>query len=141
MPTASAVVKLKAVVQMKALPRFELAASIASFALIFVCGLLRQLALRSGAPQSTVDLMTRLAVLLLFFVFAFSLLGLAFHAFVALQIRTGNGADPIVRFLSSHETGLTFAFWGFLGVGNVDRSSVRTDRFGWSTDTDREFPG
>jgi hypothetical protein len=39
------------------------------------------------------------------------------HVFIRLQIRIGNGALPMVRFLADHETGLTLASWSFLSLG------------------------
>jgi hypothetical protein len=102
---------------MKSLTRLEITAAIASFALIFVSGLARQVALRAGFEQKTADLATQCAVIALFFVFALACIGLALHVFVLLQLRAGNGAAPIIRLLSDHETGLTFALWGLLGSG------------------------
>jgi len=34
-----------------------------------------------------------------------------------LQMRIGNGGLSMIRFLADHETGVTLAFWGFLGLG------------------------
>lgn len=102
---------------MKPLTRFEIAATILSFGMILACGLLRQLALRMGFEQKLVDLATRCSVLLLFFVFAFSAIGLAFHFFVYSQTRVAPGVPPIRNFLSENETMLTFSLWGFLGIG------------------------
>jgi hypothetical protein len=88
----------------KLLPKFEVAAAIVSFALIFVCGLAGQVAIRPGAGQRTVEAVVKCAILLLFFVFGLSCIGLMIHAFVVLQIHIGNGALPLVRLLADHET-------------------------------------
>lgn len=101
----------------KLLPKLEIIAAAVSFALIFATGMARQIAIRAGIDQETADTLTRLAVLLLFLVLGFSLIGLMVHAFIVLQFRIGNGAIPAIRLLADHETGVTFAFWGFLGLG------------------------
>ena len=103
----------------KALVKFEIVAAILAFALIFICGLLRQIAIRFGIEEKMADMLTRGSILLLFCVFGFACIGLMVHAFVALQIRVGNGAAPMIRFLADHETGVTFAFWAFLGLGTL----------------------
>src|SRR5437773_7710019 len=90
---------------MKALAKFEAVAAIVPFALIFVCGLVGQVAL------------VKCAILLCFFILGLSSIGLMLHAFISLQIRIGNGALPMVRFLADHETGVTLASWGFLSLG------------------------
>jgi hypothetical protein len=104
---------------MKVLPKIELAAAIASFALIFLCGLAGQLAVRAGFDQQLMDVAVRCVILLLFFIFGFSCIGLMVHVFIALQRGAGNGAVPIIRLLAEHETGVTFVFWGFLGLGTL----------------------
>ena len=103
----------------KILPRIEAIAAIASFALIFLCGLARQLAIQAGVDAKTADIATRCAVLLLFCIFGFSCIGLMVHVFVLLQVRIGNAAAPMIRFLADHETGVTLVFWAFLGLGTL----------------------
>jgi hypothetical protein len=103
----------------KLLPKLEAIAAIFSFVMIFVCGLLGQAAAASGMNPDTAGKLTRLGVLLFFFIFGFSCIGLMIHVFVVLQTRIGNAAAPMVRFLADHETGVTFAFWGFLGFGTL----------------------
>jgi hypothetical protein len=102
---------------MKALTLFEISAAFASFVLIFISGLARQVALHAGFDQKTVDIWTRCAVILLFFVFALCCIGLALHVFLSVQARTNNAAAAGIRSLADHETGITFAVWGFLGLG------------------------
>ena len=104
---------------MKALPQFEFFAAIISFALIFVSGIAGHVAHSAGVDQKTVDVAVHCAALLLFLIFGFSCFGLAIHVFVSLLTRAGNPTDPIVRLLSDHETGLTFAVWAFLGLGTL----------------------
>jgi len=101
------------------LAKLETIAAASSFVLIFVMGLLRQVLLRSGMDQRTADTFTQLGVLALFFVFAFSCIGLMIHVFVVLQVKAGNSAAPMVRFMATHETGVTIGFWCFLGLGLV----------------------
>jgi hypothetical protein len=67
---------LASMASVKALPKFEVAAAVLSFALIFVCGLAGQMALRAGMEQKTVDTAVKCAILLLFFVFGLSSIGL-----------------------------------------------------------------
>ena len=117
---------------LKALPRFETAAAIVSFGLIFAVGLARQIALRAGVDEKTADIATRSGVMLLFTVFGFSSIGLMLHVFIALQTRIGNGGVPIVRYVAQHETGVTFALWGFLSLGTmIALPFVLRDLVGW----------
>jgi len=104
---------------MKLLPKLEAIAAILSFAMIFVCGLLGQAAVAAGMNPDTAGKLVRLAVLLFFLIFGFACIGLMIHVFIVLQTRIGNAAAPMVRFLADHETGVTFAFWGFLGLGTL----------------------
>ena len=102
---------------MKSLPRLEAIAALVAFSLIFVSGIAGQIALRLGVSDSVVKVAVPAAILLLFCVFGFALIGLMLHVFIALQMRAGNAATPMIRFLAEHERGVTFAFWGFLGLG------------------------
>jgi len=103
----------------RVLPKLEVAAAIVSFALIFVCGVAGRLAVRAGMEQKTAEMLTRGGVLLFFLVFGFSSIGLMLHVFVLLQLRVGNAAAPMIRFLADHETGATLVLWGFLGLGTL----------------------
>lgn len=105
---------------MKVLPKLEMAAAIGSLATILLCGLLRQAALRTGVDQETADLTTRSAFLLLFYVFAFSCIGLMLHVFVVLQIRIGNGQLPMVRLRNRSD----IRNLGLLGLWNADRAPI-----------------
>lgn len=104
---------------MKALPKLEAIAAIVSFALIFVCGIAGQIALHLGVSHKVVDVAVPGAILLLFCVFGFAALGLMLHVFIVLQVGARNAAAPMIRFLANHETGITLAFWGFLGLGTI----------------------
>jgi hypothetical protein len=103
----------------KLLPKLEAIAAVLSFAMIFVCGLLGHAASAAGMNPDTAGKLARLGVLFFFFIFGFSCVGLMIHVFVVLQTRIGNAATPMVRLLADHETGVTFAFWGFLGFGTL----------------------
>jgi len=65
----------------------------------------------------TADLLAYGSMLLLFCVFGFMCTGIMLHVFIRLQKGIGNGAVPMILFLATHETGVTFATWGFLSVG------------------------
>jgi hypothetical protein len=104
---------------MKPLVKFEIVLATASLAFIFVAGAGGKVAVLASMQAATADLLARVAILLLFCIFGFSYIGLMLHVFIVLQVRIGNGEVPMIRFLSGHETGLTFAFWGFLGVGTL----------------------
>src|SRR5262249_34511075 len=64
---------------MQTLPKYEVAAAIVSFTLIFVCGLAGQVAQRAGMEQKTADALVKCAILLLFFVSGLSCIGLMIH--------------------------------------------------------------
>ena len=102
---------------MKPLVKLELAAAVLSFALIFVCGLIGRLAVRAGAGEKSTDMAVRGSILLLFFIFGLSCIGLLVHVFVVLQIRIGNSNSSMVGFFARHETGITFAMWGIITLG------------------------
>src|SRR5882757_6247896 len=104
---------------MKPLAKFEIAVAAISFALIFGAGVAKEIAVRSGLEPGTADLVAKAAMLLFFCLLGFSCIGLMLHVFIALQTKIGNGAAPMIRFLASHETGLTFFVWGFLGLGTL----------------------
>ena len=58
----------------------------------------------------------------LFYLFLFMVLGLAlvpllFKAFLALQIRIGNGEAFPVQWLLSHERSVVYGFWGLIVLG------------------------
>jgi hypothetical protein len=102
---------------MRALTRFELIAAIVSFALIFVCGAAKEIAVRRGVDEAAADKGAKAAILLLFFIFGLSCIGLMVHLFVVLQRSVGNAGAPMVGFLAAHETGVTLVMWGFMGLG------------------------
>jgi hypothetical protein len=117
---------------MKALTKFEIAAAILSFAMIFGLGILRVIVLHFGWPEKAVDLAMRTGVVLLFVVFGFCCIGLMLHVFIALQTRIGNQVIPMVSYLAAHETGATLAVWGFLGLGTAIASPfILRDLVGW----------
>ncbi|HYL74013.1 MAG TPA: hypothetical protein VEU96_07385 [Bryobacteraceae bacterium] len=103
----------------KTLPKLEAIAAVGSFALIFVAGLVGRMAIRAGMDEKTAGVLTRCGILLLFFIFGFSCIGLMIHVFIVLQTRIGNAAVPMVRFMADHETGVTVAAWSFLGLGTI----------------------
>lgn len=102
---------------MKGLLKIEIILAAVSFPLIFVSGVMREIAVRSGMDPASADLLAHAAMLVLFCVFGFSCIGLMLHVFVVAQIGIGNGNAPMIRFLAQHERGVTFAAWGFLGAG------------------------
>lgn len=102
-----------------ALWKYEAVAAAISFALIFVAGLGRYLAVSSGVDEKTADVAARAAMLLFFTVFGFACMGLMLHVFIVLQTGIGNGAAPFVRLLAEHERGVTFGIWAFLGAGTL----------------------
>jgi hypothetical protein len=103
----------------KLLPTIEAIVAAVSFASIFLAGLMGRVAVRFGMDETTAGVWTRCIILLLFVVFGFACIGLLVHLFVVLQIRIGNREASMVRFLAQHETGVTLAFWGFLGLGTL----------------------
>jgi len=102
---------------MKGLVKFQIAVAAVSLGLIFLAGIAGHLAVQTGSDQNTVDPIVRAAMLILFCVFGFCCIGLMLHVFTVLQTAIGNGNAPMIRFLVVHETGVTFAVWGFLGIG------------------------
>jgi hypothetical protein len=102
---------------MKGLVKFEIVVAAVSFCLIFVAGVIGRLAVQAGNDPKTVDPTVRAAILIFFCLFGFSCIGLMLHVFTVLQIAIGNRNAPMIRFLTLHETGVTFAVWGFLGIG------------------------
>lgn len=101
----------------KILWKLEAFAAAGSFLMIFVTGLMGRLAVAAGVPDRTAETVTKLGILFFFLVFGFSCIGLMIHMFVVLQVKAGNAAAPMVRFMAEHETGVTIAFWCFLGFG------------------------
>jgi uncharacterized membrane protein len=55
----------------------------------------------------------------LFCVMAFSLVPLMLRAFIAMQIRIGNGGLFLVRWISGHERAVVYGFWGLFLAGLV----------------------
>jgi len=102
---------------MRPLVKFEVVLAALSFALIFGAGVAGHFAVRWGMEPKTAERLAQGAMLLLFCFFGFALIGIMIHAFTVLQTGIGNGNVPMVRFLASHESGVTFAVWGFLGIG------------------------
>jgi hypothetical protein len=102
---------------MKSLTRAEVIAAIASFAGIFVAAIVAHLLVLAGLPENIVQNTLKVVVLLLFCVFAFSLIGLMIHVFVVLQGGIGNANVGMVKFLRENERLVTFCAWGFLGLG------------------------
>src|SRR5881227_2047568 len=99
------------------LTRIEVITAGVSFALIFAMGILRKIALTAGVEPKVADAITYSGILLFFCIFGFALIGLMLHAFIAMQVRIGNGSLSMIRFLAQHETGVTFGAWGFLTLG------------------------
>lgn len=104
---------------MKGLVKAEVLVAAISFALIFLSGVVGHLIALAGADQRTVDMGVKAAILLLFCLFGFSLIGLMLHVFIAMQVGAGNANAPMIRFLADHEAALTFSAWGFLALGTV----------------------
>jgi hypothetical protein len=104
---------------MKWLLKFEVAMAAGSFALIFVAGAAGHLAALAGADAKTAECGAQAAMLVFFCCFGFACIGLMIHVFIAMQMGIGNGEVPMVRFLRDHEAGVTFAAWGFLGLGTL----------------------
>src|SRR3954464_3314462 len=104
---------------MTSLVKLEAIMAGVSFALIFVTGAVGQVAIHTGMDPKSADFIVHAVILLLFCVFGFSCIGLMLHVFVKMQMGIGNGAVPMVRFLAGHERGVTFAVWGFLGLGTL----------------------
>lgn len=102
---------------MKPLIKLEIAVAILSFGLVFVAATVGHLFVIRGSDPKTVDPIVHAAMLGFFCFFGFSCMGLMLHAFTVLQTGIGNGNAPMVRFIAVHETGITFAVWGFLGLG------------------------
>jgi|SRR5690348_1899371 hypothetical protein len=99
------------------LPKLEAVAAVVSFLLIFCVGFIFHALIPAGLSEEKAGMLTRLSVLLLFFVFGFACIGLMIHVFILMQVKIGNAAAPMIRFLAQHETGVTVAFWCFLGLG------------------------
>jgi hypothetical protein len=97
----------------------EAIAAASSFTLIFVAGVAGRIAVLAGMDEKTAGVLTKGVILLLFFVFGFACVGLLLHVFIVLQVRMGNGGASMIRFLAEHETGVTLAFWAFLGLGTL----------------------
>jgi hypothetical protein len=104
---------------MKGLVKFEIAVAAISFVLIFVAGVIGNFAVSAGGDPKTVDSSVKAAILVLFCFFGFSCIGLMLHVFIVLQSGIGNQHVPMIRFLTVHEKGVTFAIWGFLGIGTM----------------------
>ncbi len=102
---------------MKVLVKLEIVVATLSFASIFLSAVAGHFAVQAGSDHDTVDLAVKAAMLLFFCLFGFACVGLLIHVFTVLQIGIGNGNAPMIRFLATHETGVTFAAWGFLGFG------------------------
>jgi hypothetical protein len=116
---------------MKPLVKFELIVAPASFALIFVSGIAGHGAVLAGVDSKTAERFVYAFILFFFCCFGFSLIGLMLHAFTALQIGMGNGRSSFIQFLAQHETGITFAVWGFLGVGTLIAAPFALYEAGW----------
>ncbi|HLJ44434.1 MAG TPA: hypothetical protein VKU01_00415 [Bryobacteraceae bacterium] len=97
--------------------KFEIVLATISFVSIFLAGVAGHLVVLAGGDPKTVDVIVKAAILALFCFFGFSCIGLMLHVFTVLQTGIGNANAPLIRFLTQHETGVTFAVWGFLGLG------------------------
>lgn len=104
---------------MRGLVKAEVLVAAISFVLIFLSGVTGHFIALAGVEQKTVDMGVKAAILLFFFLFGFSLIGLMLHVFIVMQAGAGNGNVPMIRFLTDHEAGITFAAWGFLALGTV----------------------
>ena len=69
----------------------------------------------SLGPKGTVIVMSLFFVL--FCVLAFSLVPLVVKAFIAMQIRIGNGELFLVKWVRDHERTVIYGIWGFFGFG------------------------
>jgi hypothetical protein len=103
----------------KPLVKFEIVLATVSFGLIFVAGVAGRLAVKAGHDPKAVDPIVHASILLLFCFFGFSCIGLMLHAFLAMQVGIGNANEPMIRYLSLHETRVILAVWGFLGLGTL----------------------
>src|SRR5689334_10851800 len=93
------------------LPKIEAVAAVVSFLLIFCVGFIFHALIPAGLSEEKAGMLTRLSVLLLFFIFGFAGIGLMIHVFIRMQMKIGNAALPMIRFLAQHETGITIGFW------------------------------
>lgn len=53
----------------------------------------------------------------LFCLAAFALVPIVLRAFIALQIKIGNGEIFLVKWLQAHEQGVVYGVWGFFAAG------------------------
>jgi hypothetical protein len=53
----------------------------------------------------------------LFCILAFSLVPVLLKAFVAMQVRIGNGEHALIRWVREHERGTVFTVWGLFTAG------------------------
>ena len=105
---------------MKSLVKFEVVTAVSSFALIFVAGVAGHLAAQAGMDAKIAERGAQAAMLVLFCFFGFACIGLMIHVFTVMQVTgIGNGQVPMIRFLRDHEAPVTFAAWGFLGLGTL----------------------
>jgi hypothetical protein len=116
---------------MKPLVKFELIVAPVSFVLIFASGIAGHGAVLAGADAKVAERFAYLFIFIFFCCFGFALIGLMLHAFTALQNGIGNGGAPFIRFLAQHETGITLAVWGFLGVGALIAAPFALYEAGW----------
>ena len=100
-----------------ALPTLEAVAAVVSFGGIFLSGVAGRIALHAGVPLPIVKNVVVAGILGAFTLFGCACIGLMIHFFIVLQIRIGNGAQPMVRMMAEHETAVTLAFWAFLALG------------------------
>lgn len=95
-----------------------------SLGLVLIGSVIGNLLESSGAltkervgPKWTAVIMA--ASFLLFCVMAFSLVPLVLSAFIARQIRIGNGGLFLVQWISEHEQAVVYGFWGLFLTGLV----------------------
>jgi len=95
-----------------------------SFGLILICSVIGHLLESSGTltkenvgPKGTAVIVATYFVL--FCVMAFSLVPLLLRAFIAMQIKIGNGGLFLVKWLSGHERAVVYGFWGLFLAGLV----------------------
>lgn len=93
-----------------------------------------QIAQTTGLVKNseTVERTMKIAVFMLFLIFAFALIPLLLHVFLSLQERMGNANAGMIRFLRSHENGVVYFVWGFYLLGLLIALPVMwTDFFGF----------
>ena len=119
---------------MNSLTKISAVVGVASFAGIFVWGLIFQALLRLGILRNPdrIEPYIKTEVFFLFCVFGFCCMPLLMRVFIAGQHTIGNTDVGMVRFLREHFVGVTLGFWAFLLLGLLVALPVMwTDFFGF----------